>query len=75
MSAYLLKPANDLTASIVQDALLLAGCDIALKTILKWNMMQWSVAYDWAMRVHLRASDNIIRVPNRPKFLPIEESL
>lgn len=36
-----------------------------------WTQEQRDVAYDWAMRVHLKASDNEdVVVPPRPDFLP-----
>jgi len=35
-----------------------------------WTQEQRDAAYDWAMRVHFRASDNShVRVPPRPEFL------
>jgi len=41
----------------------------SLNKINSWTDDQAYQAEDWASCVHLRASDNIIRVPKRPSFL------
>ena len=35
----------------------------------RWSQMERILVYDWAMREHLRASDNIIRRRDRPVLL------
>jgi hypothetical protein len=60
------------SAEICFDALLLVGdADIDESTIAAWTQEQRNVAYDWAMRTHLRASDNDdVFLPERPDFIP-----
>jgi len=36
-----------------------------------WSEDQIEQAGDWAVRSHLRASDNLNRVPERPSFIPV----
>jgi hypothetical protein len=35
-----------------------------------WTRLERVTAYDWAMREHLAASDNLLRRRARPSFLP-----
>jgi hypothetical protein len=35
----------------------------------RWSQMERILVYDWAMREHLRASDNIIKRRDRPVLL------
>jgi hypothetical protein len=35
----------------------------------RWSPMERILVYDWAMREHLKASDNIIRRRDRPVLL------
>ncbi len=59
-------------ADICELALLLVGdVRIDLETVKTWSADQMAQAYDWAMRVHLSASDNDdVIVPARPEFIP-----
>lgn len=71
----LLKPNGNngvVNADICELALLLVGdVRVDLKTIETWSADQLAQAYDWAMRVHLQASDNDdVIVPARPEFIP-----
>lgn len=71
----LLKPnGNDgvVNAEICELALLLVGDErVNRETIDTWSADQLAQAYDWAMRVHLQASDNDdVVVPTRPDFIP-----
>lgn len=52
-----------------QDFLSLVCCDVPKRVIRKWTPQQVELAEKWAGAVHLRASDNIVRVPPMPKFL------
>lgn len=56
---------------ICYNALLLVGdTDPNLSQISQWSQDQRDRAYDWAMRVHLQASDNDdVFVPPRPDFV------
>lgn len=69
-----LKPRGNngiVSAEIAFDALLLVGdTDIDEDTISNWTQEQRDIAYDWAMRIHLHASDNDdVPVPPRPEFI------
>ena len=61
-----LQPQADLTATIVQDAVGLVGYDIPLSRIEGWTKLEQLMVYDWAIREHLRAGDNL-SVRRRPK--------
>jgi hypothetical protein len=51
-------------------AIMLAGENITEDQIKNWSQEQRDEAYDWAMRIHFKASDNsYVRVPSRPEFL------
>ncbi|MBY9045401.1 hypothetical protein, partial [Pseudomonas fluorescens] len=74
--AGLLKPrGNDgiVNAEICFNALLLMGdVDISEERVATWTPDDLAVAYDWAMRRHLAASDNDdVIVPPRPAFIPV----
>jgi hypothetical protein len=57
------------TASIVADVFSLVGITPP-KNFKDWTQSQLSIAYDYAIRLHLRASDNSgVRLSPRPKFL------
>ncbi len=53
---------------ITQDLLLLVCIKVPLSRIRSWTPQQVEAAEKWAASVHLRASDNIVRVPPKPKF-------
>lgn len=42
---------------------------VPLEVIAAWTPEQRLLADDWAINVHVRASDNINRVPAKPAFL------
>lgn len=58
---------------ITQNLLLLVSIEVSLRTIRGWTKSQVEHAEKWAASVHLEASDNIVRVPAKPKFLPEEK--
>lgn len=71
----LLKPAGNhglVDAEICFNSLLLVGdVGVAEELVAAWTQDQMDRAYDWAMRVHLHASDNDdVYVPPRPEFIP-----
>ncbi|MCK1676597.1 hypothetical protein [Bradyrhizobium sp. 150] len=74
-TADLLKPAGNhglVDAEICFNSLLLIGdVDVTEELVASWTQDQMDRAYDWAMRVHLHASDNPdVFVPERPDFFP-----
>lgn len=60
----------DLSAEVVSDMLSLVGVAIDEMFVRPWTELERLLAYDWAIRVHLRASDNIVRIRPRPSFIP-----
>lgn len=60
-----MKNEND---KITQDILILASYKVTLKEIRSWSPERRERIEKWAAAVHLRASDNIVRVPPRPRF-------
>lgn len=68
MRIEILSP-KDLTASVVRDALALVGVNTALDTVSTWTRNELALAYDWAMREHLHASDNRVRQRPQPAFV------
>lgn len=61
-----LEPRGELDASLVFDALLLAGIEADPKHLDAWTPIELLIAYDFAIREHLRAGDNL-SVRRRPK--------
>jgi hypothetical protein len=66
--ARTLIPRGKLDVETVVDVLLLIGEPLpAVREGLSPRQMKQ--VYDWAIRVHLRASDNAIAVPPKPRCL------
>jgi hypothetical protein len=71
----LLKPCGNggvVSADVCFNALLLVG-DVDTQAIDpdSWTQAERNRAYDWAVRVHLKASDNDdVLVPPRPHYVP-----
>lgn len=59
----------DLTPEIVSDALSLACVYYPSHKIGFWTPLERLLAYDWAMREHMSASDNPVQRRPRPYFL------
>lgn len=51
------------------DILLMCCYVVPLNVISRWNDEQRADANKWASKYYLRASDNLVRVPERPAFL------
>lgn len=64
--------APPLTLEMVETALsLVSDTDASIELIASWAPEERERAYDWAMAVHYRASDNDdVEVPPRPDFVP-----
>jgi hypothetical protein len=60
---------KDSNAHVTRDLLLLADLKVSLIEIREWSGWQIEQAENWAVAVHLRASDNGNRVPPKPAFL------
>jgi hypothetical protein len=65
-----LVPRGELTDDLLADMILVAGFDSPPRALLaSLTEFERVLAYDWAAREHLRASDNLVRRRARPSFL------
>lgn len=65
-----------LTAEMTRDVLALVGAQVAAETADGWTYHELLMAYDWAMREHLRASDNTtVRRRDKPSFVQVAEEV
>ncbi len=64
------QPTGELTPFVVLDALELVCSDAPrISEIMNWTTTELLIAYDWAIREHLVAGDNIhVRRRPRPSF-------
>jgi hypothetical protein len=62
-------PKDYFDTDTVVTLLLLADVDASAETIASWTPEERHSAGDWALRSHLRASDNLNRVPARPPHI------
>lgn len=69
MKITVFDPHAKLTPEIVGDMLLLAAVDIPPHIIAVWTPNELALAYDWAAREHLSASDNSVRRRPKPWFI------
>lgn len=53
----------------LQDILLLVDEYVTLRVLRTWTPRQRRAALVWAGKTHLRASDNPVRVPPKPRCL------
>ncbi len=61
-----MKPASTL---VLIDLLALASRRATVVDLVRWSARQRDAAEKWAIAVHLRASDNIVRVPKIPRHV------
>ena len=73
MRLTLWDPQGDLAADldILPDLFSLLGLHLEIKTVICWTINERRLAYDWAMREHLAASDNVVQRRPRPSFTKI----
>lgn len=62
-----------IAASQVINALLLAGISLRTYQVQPWTHLERLIAYDWAMREHLSASDNPVHLRDKPHFVTVAE--
>lgn len=53
----------------ISDLLGMVEVDAAVDVVVKWSDEEAFAAMHWAWKSHLRASDNIVKVPPMPAFL------
>jgi hypothetical protein len=70
MRLTLLEPQGELTGQLLQDMLSLVGTEAPAGQLDRLTPNERLLAYDWAAREHLRASDNTsVRRRPKPRFL------
>jgi hypothetical protein len=69
MRPVLLEPDGELTAQLVTDVLGLVSVTVPPAAAEPWTRMERLLAYDWAIREHLRASDNPVPRRDKPSFV------
>lgn len=70
MRPTLLDPPGELTDDLLCNVVLPLVCvSLPMERAARLTELERLLAYDWAMREHLRASDNVIRRRERPSFL------
>jgi len=74
MRPELLEPAGGLMPRTVIDAISLVSAPVRRQAVENWTEMELAVAYDWAMRLHLHASDNRVRTRTKPSFVTAAET-
>ena len=71
----LISCSGEVPVGALTDVLLLVGVTVPLERIEPWTPLERALAYDWAIRVHLRASDNQVRERPKPSFVTAAERL
>lgn len=69
MRPELLEPAGGYTPDVVSSALILVGVVKTPADVEPWTKLERAIAYDWSIREHLGASDNLVRRRDKPTFL------
>jgi hypothetical protein len=62
-------PGGELTPELLRNVLSLVSVTVPLERIERWVPFERLLAYDWAIREHLRASDNPVHSRPRPSLL------
>jgi hypothetical protein len=66
---------NPIETTLLQDVLLMVNVDLPRELLCRWSVQERAIVEDWACRLHLRASDNIVRVPPKPDLVTRAERL
>jgi len=69
MRITLWEPQGALTVQLVVDVLDLVDIAQPRTDPAQWTELELALAYDYAMRVHYHASDNIVRLRPRPSYV------
>lgn len=71
MRLTLFDPHMKLTAELTRDMLLLVSTDVPAAIVEQWTPNELALAYDWAAREHLSASDDPVQRRPRPWFITL----
>jgi len=63
------KQNNSIGTNICRDVLMLIDYNVPFSVIMGWSENTKQKVFNYAISVHLRASDNNNRVPKKPKAL------
>jgi hypothetical protein len=69
MRPEFMEPSVHLGAEELRDVLLVVCVDVPVDGIERWTEHERMLAYDWAAREHLHASDNPVRRRPMPSFI------
>jgi hypothetical protein len=69
MRPDLWTPEGTLDPELLSDVLILVGVHIPAAQMERWTHLERVLAYDWAWRLHLRASDNLNHARQKPWFV------
>jgi hypothetical protein len=69
MRPDLWTPEGTLDPELLSDVLILVGVHIPAAQMERWTRLERVLAYDWACRLHLRASDNLNHARQKPWFV------
>jgi hypothetical protein len=69
----LMQPEGPYTPGLVHNMLLLVGVDMPPKALEPLAPLELALAFDWAMREHLAAADNLTRRRPKPHVVAILE--
>jgi len=65
-----------LTADVARNMLAVVGVPVAQETIGGWTQFELVMAYDWATREYLHASDNTtVRRRDKPSFVQVAQDV
>jgi hypothetical protein len=60
---------EELNPHVVRNALGLVDVHILDESAGRWTELELALAYDWAWRMHLRASDHAVKQRDKPSFV------
>lgn len=69
MRVTLMTPEGEVSPGILIGLFSLVDTVVPYPVVLTWTKYERLLAYDWAIRVHLHASDNPVRLRERPSFV------
>lgn len=61
------------TPEMIRDLMALVGVQIPVETLREWTRTELVVAFDWAIREHLAASDNAVQCRKKPWFVTVAQ--
>jgi hypothetical protein len=72
---FLQPDPGEQTPEMVRDLMGLVGVRIPVETLRAWTRTELIVAFDWAAREHLAASDNPVKRRQKPWFVGVAQEM